>query len=309
MNVLYLIFNRPQLQIDSFAKIRNAKPSRLFIAADGPRVDVSHDFERCAQARKIVEGIDWPCEVQTRFREVNLGCRKAVVDAINWFFSHVDEGIIIEDDCIASQAFFDYANILLGHYRDDTRVWCISGNNYQNGKWRGDGSYYFSRYSHCWGWATWRRCWQRYDESMTTWSVAKSQGVLKSILLENNERKYWESIFDVMTDPKTAINTWDYQWIYTVIINGGLTACPNRNLVTNIGYGGDGTHCFGTTPDPGIEEFVDNVAHPTFVIPDHDADRDTFYRFFRGGVDANDISWLRLATRKIKSRLSSKRVR
>jgi hypothetical protein len=305
VNILYLIFNRPALQIESFQSIRAAVPKRLFIAADGPRPSRPSDTEKCKEARRVLELIDWPCEVKTLFRDTNLGCRRAVVDAITWFFDQVDEGIIIEDDCVASQSFFDYASLLLDYYRNDTRLWCISGNNYQKGIWRGDGAYYFSRYSQCWGWATWKRCWQRYDESLSLWPLAKSQELARIFFQNDEERKYWTSIWDVMSNPEIAIDTWDYQWIFTVISNAGLTACPNRNLVTNVGYGTDATHCFGMTPDPGIEQFVDSIVHPTFFVPNADADNQTFRNFYRPDVALRRGTFFDRIKRRLVARFHS----
>jgi hypothetical protein len=299
MNVLYLIFNRPQLQVQSFAKIKEARPARLFVAADGPRTDRPDDIQKCHEARRIIEQVDWPCEVKTLFRDSNLGCRRAVIDAITWFFDNADEGIVIEDDCVVSQSFIDYAVLLLNHYRYDTRLWCISGNNYQRGLWRGDGSYYFSRYSQCWGWATWKRCWQKYDEYLLSWPHAKSQGFPEMLFHRKEEVNYWTSVWDGMFNPKTTIDTWDYQWLFTVLLNGGLTACPNRNLVTNVGYGGDGTHCFGATPDPGIEKFVDSIIHPTFFLPNSDADELTFRHFYNPSGSTTKIPFFKRTKQKV----------
>lgn len=299
MNVLYLIYNRPRLQSESFAKIRAARPRRLFIAADGPRRDKADELEKCEEARRVVHKVDWPCEVLTLFREENIGCQAAVGGAITWFFRHVSEGIIIEDDCVASQAFFEFANELLDYYREDSRVWCVNGTNFQGGVWRGDGSYFFSIFHQPWGWATWRRCWLHYDESLSRWGAAKELGVPQNALEIRAFREYWSGIWDGLSSSDCTFNTWDYRWVFSVVLNGGLTAVPNRNLVTNIGFGGDGTHCFGETPDPGIQTWESKIIHPSFVIKDSKADQCTFERIY-GGVTP---SFSRRVVRLLRGRM------
>jgi hypothetical protein len=282
VNILYLIFNRPHLQVESFESIRRAKPAKLFIAADGPRDFRDDDQKKCEQARRIVDQVNWKCEVNTLFRETNVGCRRAVGDAITWFFRNVEDGIVIEDDCIASSSFFQFAEELLKYYRDDERVWCISGSNFQNGVKRGDGSYYFSRYNHCWGWASWRRCWVHYDDSLTLWKRAETLDIASDCFENILERDYWKSLWNGLLSPDCVIDSWAYRWSCSVVLNGGLTALPNANLVTNIGFAEDGSHCFGSSPDPGIQQFDCKLVHPSFVIRDREADRLTFETVFGG---------------------------
>jgi hypothetical protein len=282
VNILYLIFNRPHLQKESFERIRSVRPAKLFIAADGPRVNKETDHEKCSQARQMVDQIDWPCEVNTLFREHNLGCRRAVSEAVTWFFRHVDEGIVIEDDCVASRTFFEFAELLLDYYREDQRVWCISGSNFQSGVWRGNGSYYFSRYNHCWGWASWRRCWAHYDDDLARWEVAKTLGLHDRLFEDPLETKYWAAVWDGLTSESSSIDSWAYRWACVVMLNGGLTALPNRNLVTNTGFGNDGLHCFGKSPDPGLQSMNSPLVHPSFVLRDWEADRFTFAKIFGG---------------------------
>ena len=167
--ILFLIFNRPEITARVFQEIRKAKPKQIYIAADGPRIDHPDDTALCNKTRQICDSIDWDCEVKTLFREENLGCQLAVSNAIDWFFKHESEGIILEDDCLPSQSFFHFCAELLDFYRDDEEIMCISGNNFQQGRGDDEESYYFSRYPHCWGWATWRRAWNKYDHDMSRW--------------------------------------------------------------------------------------------------------------------------------------------
>lgn len=292
--VLFCIFNRPHLVERSFQAIREARPSLLFVAADGPRA--LHDIDRalCEQSRRVIEGIDWPCNVKTLFREENLGCGDAISSAISWFFDNVEYGIILEDDCLPHPTFFQYCKKLLERYRDDTRVWCISGNNFQGGRWRGDGSYYFSQQTLIWGWATWRRCWTHYDKELAGWEALKNSGHLESIYPDQIERDYQSSKWDLITGPR-PLDTWDYQWHFTCVSHGGLTAIPNRNLVTNIGFDGGGVHCFGKTPDPGLGDGLSTLLHPRFVLRHSQADRYMFDTLFGGSsIRKNQVLGTRL---------------
>ncbi len=189
--VLLVIFNRPKTTQLVFEAIRRAKPARLYIAADGPRKNVESDIKNCAEARKIVEQIDWDCAVQTLFRNGNVNCGRGPSSAFTWFFEHEEEGIILEDDCLPSQSFFWFCQELLEYYRDDTRVMHIGGNNFLNG-WKKDNdySYYFSRSGHIWGWATWRRAWKMFDFNIKNYAKAKHHGFFQYYFHNLIEKAY-----------------------------------------------------------------------------------------------------------------------
>ena len=239
--ILFLIFNRPDLTEITFPSICNIKPKKLFIAADGPRTGNEYDELNCKIARQyVLSKIDWDCEVQTLFRDKNLGCGKAVSSAISWFFSHVDEGIILEDDCLPDESFFKFCSILLGRYKNDEKIMHIGGNNFQFGIKRGDGDYYYSILGHIWGWATWRRAWKHYEFNLST-AKTISENLFSQAFNQNDLFiSYYKGIFLEVADNK--IDTWDYQWLYTIIRKNGLAICPNVNLVKNIGFSLDATH-------------------------------------------------------------------
>ena len=152
--MLFLIFNRPDVTRRVFSAIRETQPTRLYVAGDGPHLGNQEEEKRCKRARSVVDEKDWRCEVKTLFRKEDLGCRKAVSEAISWFFEHEPEGIILEDDCLPSQSFLWYCQELLEHYRDDMRIMHIGGANFQFGRNRSPYDYYFSRYPHVLGWAS-----------------------------------------------------------------------------------------------------------------------------------------------------------
>ena len=274
--VLFIIFNRPDTtQKKVFNAIRQAKPRQLFIAADGPRKGQENEKEKCKRARKVIEQVDWDCEAKTLFRDRNLGCKIAPSSAIDWFFENVEEGIILEDDCLPSQSFFWFCQELLEYYRYDTRVMHISGDNFQFGRKRGEGSYYFSKYAHILGWATWKRAWINYDVKIKKFKEFKKENKIKNIFIIKQQQKYWMNILQtVYDDYDDKIGAWDYQWAYTCLVNNGLCIIPNVNMVSNIGFGSDSTHMKDKSSifsEMEAREITD-IIHPNFVLADQEAD-------------------------------------
>ena len=190
------------------------------------------------QVRQLVSEVDWDCEVFYLFQEVNLGCREGCSSALKWFFEHEERGIILEDDCVPHLDFFTFCENLLDRYAEDERVSAITGNHFQNDKWQGDTSYYFTKYFHCWGWASWRRAWKHYQGDINFWPEWSNSKAWLNYLPDKVERRYWQKIFDRVYAEK--IDSWAYPYTASIWYNGGLTATPNVNLVSNIGFGVSG---------------------------------------------------------------------
>lgn len=282
--VLFLVFNRPDTTARVFESIRQARPPRLYVAADGPRPDRPSEAEKCEQVRQIATSVDWPCEIKTLFRDKNLGCKLAVSNAITWFFEQEEQGIILEDDCLPHPDFFIFCETLLERYKNDDRVFAITGDNFQNGQKRGAYSYYFSKYNHVWGWASWRRAWKYYDREITFWPKWRRSAEWRAVCPDAVERRYWEKIFDKMHAAK--IDTWDYQWTATSWYQHALTVTPNVNLVSNIGFGEDATHT--TSSDNILAELVTHslgeIEHPAYVVQDSSADQYVFKQSIGGRI-------------------------
>ncbi|MBN1242910.1 MAG: nucleotide-diphospho-sugar transferase [Spirochaetales bacterium] len=267
--VLLIVFNRLDTLEAVMSAVREAAPARLFVAADGPRANRPGEKENCGQVRDFVlRNVDWPCEVKTRFNEKNLGCGKAVSSAITWFFSEVEEGIILEDDCVPSHSFFAYCDELLERYHDDGRVMHIAGHNPLHSNRAGGASYYFARIQHCWGWASWRRAWKHYSFDVEGLEGFKAEKRLDAIFKRKISRDYWQGIFERME--RHEIDTWDYQWVYSILKNDGLCVNPTRNLVSNIGFGGGGTHTFDAdSPFSNQKRHeIGPLRHPKRIAPD-----------------------------------------
>ena len=239
--ILFLIFNRPDTTQKVFDVIKQIKPKYLFVAADGPRENKSGEKELCEQTKQIVlKNIDWDCEVKTLFREKNLGCGKAVSEAIGWFFESVEKGIILEDDCLPDKSFFSFCEELLEKYRYNEKIFMISGNNFLPNHPNPKESYYFSEIAHIWGWATWKRAWKKYDFFMKNLPIfLKNKEIEKKIKNKEVANYYIDRLNDVY---KKRIDTWDYQWLYTIWNFNGLSIVPKHNLISNIGFNKDATH-------------------------------------------------------------------
>lgn len=241
--LLLLVFNRPHNTRRVFEAVRAARPARLFIAADGPRPDRPGEAQRCAEVRAIVSAVDWPCCVETFFRSENAGLRIAVAEAISWFFSKVEYGIILEDDVLPRPEFFPFCAELLDRYRDTQEVMMIAGTNPAEGKADFGASYSFSGYALIWGWATWKRAWQKYDGELESLGPDSGMSVLSSFhCATRGFRMMWSR--NLREVKSGRINTWDYQWVYTLFSNRGACIVPRVNLVENIGFGEDATHTF-----------------------------------------------------------------
>ncbi|MCS6781878.1 MAG: hypothetical protein RMI89_00860 [Gloeomargarita sp. SKYBB_i_bin120] len=288
--VVFLIFNRPDLTQQVFQVIRQVQPKRLFVVADGPRDDA--EAAVCQATRAIVEAqIDWDAQVERDYAEVNLGCRRRVASGLNWVFAQTDRAIILEDDCWPEVSFFRFCEALLARYQDDERVMAINGTNYQQGRSVTPYSYYFSKYFHCWGWATWARAWRYYDVEMKQWPAFRDGGYLRWVSEDEYEYRYWWRTFERMY--RGEIDTWDYPFLLACFCQNGLAATPRVNLVSNLGFGVKATHThnphhrLARMPTQALPE----ITHPPFLTRHRDADRWVFDWVFGGRELRNRDTW------------------
>ena len=271
--VALLIFNRPDTTERVFNAIAQARPSKLLVVADGPRDSRPGEAARCEQTRAIIKRVDWDCEVITNFADRNMGCKLRVSSGIDWIFEQVEEAIILEDDCLPDPSFFRFCDEMLERYRDNERVGMVSGSNLQFGRHRGTGSYYFSKYTHIWGWASWRRAWKHYDRDITHWPEFKAQGLLEQMFATPGEQAYWQNSFQWVHEG--SLDTWDVSWTFTALTHGLLQVVPNVNLISNIGFGvgATHTHVVGVHANLPTQAIEFPLQHPTFVLPNLEADR------------------------------------
>jgi hypothetical protein len=279
--VLLILFNRPETTRQVFEVLREVKPRKLFVAADGPRPGKEGEAENCAAARAIVSEVDWDCELKTLFRDKNAGCGRGPSEAISWFFEQVEEGIILEDDCLPDPGFFRYASELLERYRNEERIFLVSGTNFFADQSKKSNSYFFSQYAGIWGWATWKRAWKHFNFSVPEWSDKLTR---EKVLgkLKKEERELFNYELTRILDGKLA--AWDFQWWFYRLLNDAVGTVPNRNQVTNIGFGPDATH----TMDPEsqlanlpVESLSWPLEHPDNLTIDKKYERQYYNSFFR----------------------------
>jgi hypothetical protein len=281
--VAFIIFNRPDTTAQVFEAIRRARPTKLLVAADGPRTDRPGEAEKCSAARAIIETVDWPCEVFRKYSDVNLGCKMGPASGIDWVFEQVEEAIILEDDCVPHQDFFRFCETMLDYYRHDTRVMMVCGTNYLQNVPAMAESYFFANYYPIWGWATWRRAWKLFDVDIKAWENFQEKKQLYGLFSQTDISRYYENMFSLI---RKGGNFWDIQWWFACIFQHGLAIVPRSNLITNIGEIGTHTKTQGDlhVNMPTYPLDVDNICHPSYVTPDIVLNRLT-YEFSHADLD------------------------
>lgn len=264
--VLFMTFNRPDETKRVFEAIRKAKPKEIFISSDGPRN--AEEGKKVDEIRKyILKSVDWDCKVKTLFHKKNLGCKNGCVSAITWFFEDVEQGIILEDDCMPDQSFFRFCQEMLERYKNNERIIHITGTN-TDGISDLDPSYFFSGVSDMWGWASWRRAWKMYDVKMSEWPKYNSFSKLKKLGYRGILSRIKMLRLFRMTY-SGEINTWDYQWDFIFKVRKKLSIVPKMNMITNIGVGG-GTHTINYGDEKSFKRYALKfpLKHPAEIIED-----------------------------------------
>ncbi|MFN0036941.1 MAG: nucleotide-diphospho-sugar transferase [Saprospiraceae bacterium] len=240
--VLLLLFNRPQHTRAVLARLREVRPMRVFVHCDGPRQSVANEAEKVADVRAEIAKIDWPCEVKTLYREQNAGLRAGVSGALDWFFEQVERGIVLEDDCLPDRSFFPFCEEMLERYAQEERVMHIGGSNVAQRLTRSFAeSYFFSQFTFVWGWASWRRAWQKMALNLDGLEDFVAQKQLQSLTPDPLAQAYLLEKFRATRAGEN--NSWAYAWAYSVLKNNGLSIVPRLNLVQNTGIGEAGaTH-------------------------------------------------------------------
>ncbi len=273
--ILFIIFNRLDTAQKVFEEIRKYRPSHLYLASDGPR-DKGAEKEVCENIRSwVLDNIDWECDLKTLFQDDNLGCGRGPSTAITWFFEHVEEGIILEDDCVAHPDFFIYCEELLDFYRNDERISIISGCNFDLKKeFLRKESYFYSVFPYTWGWATWKRNWNDYDYTISEWKKINQKDLLLYLFKEKQYHLTWKLLFDkISKNPPKDI--WDYQFFYRCFIKKQLSILPTVNLISNIGFGDMATHDFShdnLKVNIELEAMKFPIKHPSEIIRNHQYD-------------------------------------
>ena len=264
--VVLIIFNRPEHTRKVLEKIREVRPKTLYVISDGPRADKPLDLELVLACRRLTDAIDWDCEVVRDYAEENLGCRNRIVTGLSRVFNQEDRALILEDDCLPSKSFFLFMKCLLDRYADDIRVGSVGGTLPIGMTNTGRESYFFSKYPQIWGWGTWSRVWKNYDASILNWPELRKTNFLDGQLQTRGAIKKWRWNFDRIY--KSEIDTWDYQFVFSVWLQNMLTVIPSKNLISNIGFGPEATHTFDSSSkfsNIASAEMDFPLVHPEFV--------------------------------------------
>lgn len=269
--ILFIIFNRKQIALRTFEKIRDFQPKQLFIACDGPRKEYSEDINLVNDTRKsIINAIDWECDVKTLFQESNLGCGRGVYTAINWFFSKVEYGIILEDDCVADISFFQYAHELLIKYKDDYRIGMIAGTNpikLENYPF----SIIYSKYKSCWGWGTWRRAWENMDINLNWRDSIQHKDIITNSGYMGKDFTIWK--YKLKCIDNDYVSAWDWQWYFSLAAQNQLCIYPRNNLISNIGNDEQATHTSFSSITIESESLSFPLKFPEYIVPNFKFDR------------------------------------
>lgn len=277
--ILILVYNRP----DTFKKLiyclKKIQPKKIYIRGDGP-VNAD-DVIKINAVKKTILRINWNCKILTNFNKINIGCRGSVSSGIDWFFSTEKMGVILEDDCLPNTSFFKFCEILLKRFRYNKKIYTISGSNFQN-KITTDNDYYFTKYPHCWGWATWARAWKSYDQNLSFWTKWKKTDKWKKYIKLTIEKKYWEKIFNNVL--KKKIDSWAYVWTASVWYKNGVAIVPKTSLINNIGFDDRATHTQNsqTKSISNLKNLKFPLKHPKRIKIDIRADNYTFFNHFKG---------------------------
>ena len=270
--VAFIIFKRPDTTQAVFDVIRQVRPKTLLVIADGPRPDREGEAEKCAQTRAIIDQVDWDCEVLKCYSDVNLGLGTRIATGLSWVFDHVEEAIILEDDCLPDPSFFQFCKEMLDRYRDEPRIMSVSGCLFAKSP--TPDSYYFSHYLSCWGWATWKRAWEQFDFGMPGWTARREQDWLADYLGDRAIADLWTKRFDSICDPSRN-DIWSYQFQYACWLQNAMSIRSNVNLITNVGIGADSTHTkqiVSGMPFDTLDSMTFPLSHPSMVKRDLEGD-------------------------------------
>jgi hypothetical protein len=235
--VLFIIYNRPDVTEKVFDKIKKIRPSRLYVVADGPKNQA--DWKACKETRDVIS-VNWKCELHTLFREENWGCKRSVSNGISWAFEQEEKLIILEVDTLPNLSFFKFCDDLLKIYKSNNQVFSITGVNWQNGKWRGSGSYYFSHYPGIWGWATWKNRWEKFDSVLSDLYQQINKGFLDHLTNCDDEKEF--HLCNLINTKSGKIDSWGFAWHFTFYKYKAFCIVPNCNLISNIGFDHRATH-------------------------------------------------------------------
>ena len=240
ISVLLIFFTRTGTLQRTFDVIRQARPARLYLYQDGPRN--AGEVARLVVARAIVsdDHIDWPCDVRRSYHTENSGAWASNYRAQRWAFAMSDKCVVLEDDSTPSPSFIPFCKELLDRYENDTRVALIAGFNHEEVT-PAPYDYLFTTVMPIWGWATWRRVIDQWDES---YGVVDDQFNMHQMeALVGSRRHGWQEMVSKLRHHREAGQPIYETLLWTAITTGtGLTIVPTRNMISNSGVSAESAH-------------------------------------------------------------------
>lgn len=278
--VLLIAFNRPDTTEKVFQKIREAQPTKLYVAVDGARPGKDGEAHIIEQVKEITKNVNWDCQTHYKFNEKNLGAEITVSAAVTWALENEEYVIVLEDDIIAPFSFFRFVQEMLIKYSDNKSVYMISGGQFTPIETPNNEDYLFGLYGHtgC-GWGTWKRAWRKFDLGVNDFDKVLNGSVLDSLCLFNKEKMYIIRSITKMKENGAGNNTWDRCWAYIRIKEHGLSIIPKNNLTSNIGI--YGLHARGQTENHfrAYDENYIATRHPEKIKRNIEYDKYHFLKY------------------------------
>jgi hypothetical protein len=295
--ILFIFFNKSETTLRVFEQIQKLKPRNLYLLVDGARDSKPGEKEiRQQLLDSVLAGITWECDLKTFIREKNYGLRLNLRQGLDWFFEQVEEGIVLEDDCVPEQSFFPFCEEMLEKYRHDNRIMHISGSNFMPKSWKCADSYFFTRTPHVWGWASWRRAWKLYEPYVESYPEFEKGKHVAQFSKHAWVQKFWSSIF--ARSYSQELNSWAYPWTYSVWRNNGLCINPARNLIRNVGAATVGTtHTLQKDNELPTAQIEFPLKHPPLMLPSPYADAKSIELY-------KNESFLKVFLKNIKAKIT-----
>ena len=274
--VLLIFFNRPEQTKRVFDVIKKARPSTLFLYQDGPRIN-RNDMPGIISCRDIVEEIDWECDIYRMYQDKNMGCDPSEYIAQKWMFSHVDKGIVLEDDDVPSLSFFPFCKELLDRYEYDDRINMICGMNTLGTYDECPDDYFFAQGGSIWGWASWKRVIDQwtpdYEFLDDAYALRLLKGSLSSLSYKRLIGKCREHKMTGRAHYETILGS-------NLYLNGRVNIIPRVNMICNIGISPESTHSVSDefflprairrVMNMNVHDLNFPLRHPNYVITDTD---------------------------------------
>jgi hypothetical protein len=299
--ILFITFARPDYARKSFEAIRLVKPKTLYFYNNKGRENNEDELKLNEGVRSLINKVDWPCNLKTFFREDYVGIYTSLFSAIDWVFDNEDKAIILEEDCVATPFFYNYCEELLQKYATDSRVWMISGNNFTEEGFNKDSDYFFSRFSHIYGWASWKDRWLKIDRTMDDHENVIKSGIYDQYFLSKKQATYVKIGFENFKNGNMPHNpAWDYLFWYSAIKNNAYSIFPKKHLVANIGVVGhhnkSGEPMMWNRKPDNIVKDNSPLKHPAYIYPDNHFDSFHFDNYI---LKVSKVNFLERIKRKL----------